>query len=259
MFSILAGILIPFFGTAFGALCVFFVKDELHAGLQKLLFGFAAGVMTAASVWSLLIPAMEMSEEMNRLAFIPAVVGLSVGMLFLLLMDRAVPHLHFGSEKPEGIPSSLARMTMLVLAVTIHNIPEGMAVGVVYAGILSGKAGISEAAALALSVGIAIQNFPEGAIVSLPSYASGNSRGKAFLIGVLSGVVEPVGAIFTIWLAHFVTPLLPYFLAFAAGAMLYVVVEELIPESAAGQHSDLGTFGFAFGFIIMLALDVALG
>lgn len=259
MFSILAGIFIPFFGTALGASCVFFVKKELHPGLQKLLFGFAAGVMTAASVWSLLIPSMEMSAELERLAFLPAVVGMSIGMLFLLLMDRLVPHLHFGSEKPEGIRSSLARMTMLVLAVTIHNIPEGMAVGVVFADILSGDAAISEAAALALSIGIAIQNFPEGAIISLPSYSGGNSRWEAFSLGVLSGLVEPVGAILTILLAHFVTPLLPYLLAFAAGAMLYVVVEELIPESAQGEHLDLGTFGFAAGFIIMMVLDVALG
>lgn len=251
--------MIPFFGTALGAFCVFFVKDELHLGLQKLLLGFAAGVMTAASVWSLLIPAMEMASGFGRLAFVPAAVGIAAGMTFLLFMDRLVPHLHIGSEKPEGIPSRLARMTMLILAVTIHNIPEGMAVGVVYAGIVSGEAAISQASALALSFGIAIQNFPEGAIISLPSYASGNSRGKAFLLGVLSGLVEPVGAACTIWLAHFVTPLLPYFLAFAAGAMLYVVVEELIPESAQGEHSDLGTFGFAFGFIMMLVLDVALG
>lgn len=259
MFSILAGIFIPFFGTALGASCVFFVKKELHPGLQKLLFGFAAGVMTAASVWSLLIPSMEMSAELERLAFLPAVVGMSIGMLFLLLMDRLVPHLHFGSEKPEGIRSSLARMTMLVLAVTIHNIPEGMAVGVVFADILSGDAAISEAAALALSIGIAIQNFPEGAIISLPGYGAGNSRWKAFSLGVLSGLVEPVGAILTILLAYFVTPLLPYLLAFAAGAMLYVVVEELIPESAQGEHLDLGTFGFAAGFMIMMVLDVALG
>ncbi|MGN0158917.1 MAG: ZIP family metal transporter [Brotaphodocola sp.] len=259
MFSILEGIFIPFFGTSLGALCVFFVKKQLHPGLQKLLFGFAAGVMTAASVWSLLIPSMEMSEELERLAFLPAVVGMSVGMLFLLLMDHMVPHLHFGSEKPEGIHSSLARMTMLILAVTIHNIPEGMAVGVVYAGILSGEAAISKAEALALSIGIAIQNFPEGAIISLPSYGAGKSRMKAFLIGVLSGVVEPIGAILTILLAHFVTPLLPYLLAFAAGAMIYVVVEELVPESAQGEHSDLGTFGFAVGFMIMMVLDVALG
>lgn len=259
MISILAGIFIPFLGTALGASCVFFVKNELHCGLQKLLFGFAAGVMTAASVWSLLIPAMEMSEELGRLAFWPAMVGMIVGMLFLLLMDRLVPHLHFGSEKPEGIRSSLARMTMLVLAVTIHNIPEGMAVGVVYAGILSGDAAISEAAALALSIGIAIQNFPEGAIVSLPSYGASNSRWKAFLLGVFSGIVEPAGAVLTILLAHFIGPLLPYLLSFAAGAMIYVVVEELIPESAQGEHSDLGTFGFAVGFIIMMVLDVALG
>lgn len=251
--------MIPFFGTALGASCVFFVKKELHPGLQKLLLGFAAGVMTAASVWSLLIPGMEMASKLGRLAFIPAAVGIAVGMLFLFLMDRLVPHLHVGSEQPEGLHSTLTRMTMLVLAVTIHNVPEGMAVGVVYAGIQSGEAAISRAGALALSVGIAIQNFPEGAIISLPEFAAGKTRKRAFLMGVLSGLVEPIGAIFTIWLAHFVTPLLPYFLAFAAGAMLYVVTEELIPESAQGKHSDFGTFGYALGFIIMLVLDVTLG
>ncbi len=255
----MAGIWIPFVGTALGASCVFFVKKEIHSGVQKLLFGFAAGVMVAASVWSLLIPAIEMSEHLGRLAFLPAVIGLAVGMLFLFLLDRLVPHLHFGREKPEGPHTRLARMTMLIMAVTIHNIPEGMAVGAVYAGILSGEAAISEAAALALSCGIAIQNFPEGAIISLPVYSEGGTRKRAFLIGVLSGIVEPIGAILTILLAQFVTPVLPYLLAFAAGAMLYVIVEELIPESALGDHSDLGTFGFAIGFIIMMMLDVALG
>lgn len=259
MFSIIGGIWIPFIGTALGAACVFFVRDRIKPGVQKLLLGFASGVMVAASVWSLLIPAMNMSEEMGRLAFVPAVVGMSVGMLFLLLMDRIVPHIHIGSDEPEGPRSSLAKTTMLILAVTIHNIPEGMAVGVVFAGILTGEAPISIAAAYALAVGIAIQNFPEGAIISLPLHSSGKSRGRSFLLGVLSGIVEPVGALITILLSRFLIPILPYFLAFAAGAMIYVVVEELIPESAQGEHSDMGTFGFAIGFMIMMVLDVALG
>ncbi len=216
-------------------------------------------MMTAASVWSLLIPAMEMAEDLGRLAFLPAVIGLAAGMLFLFLLDRLVPHLHFGREKPEGPHSKLAKMTMLVMAVTIHNIPEGMAIGAVYAGILSGETAVSEAAALALSFGIAVQNFPEGAIISLPVCGAGRSRKRAFLYGVLSGIVEPLGAMITILLARFITPILPYLLAFAAGAMLYVIVEELIPESALGEHSDLGTFGYAIGFMIMMMLDVALG
>lgn len=253
------GILIPFIGTAAGAGCVFFVKNKIKANIQKGLLGFASGVMVAASVWSLLIPAMEMTEYMGRLAFIPAAVGMALGFAFLLLMDRLIPHLHLDQNKPEGMPCSLTRTTMLVLAVTLHNIPEGMAVGVVFYGMLSGDSGITAASAFALSLGIAIQNFPEGAIISLPLKSEGESRGRAFGLGALSGIVEPIGAVITILLSRFVTPALPYLLAFAAGAMLYVVVEELIPESAAGEHNDIGTIGFAVGFIIMMILDVALG
>lgn len=259
MFHISAGILIPFLGTTLGAACVFFVKHEIRPQIQKTLLGFASGVMVAASVWSLLIPAMEMSDHMGRLAFIPAAVGLSIGMLFLLLMDRLIPHMHMGSDEPEGIKSNLAKTTMLVLAVTLHNIPEGMAVGVVFAGILTGEASISVAGAFALAIGIAIQNFPEGAIISLPLRSAGKSRKKAFVLGTLSGIVEPIGAVITILLARIIVPLLPYLLAFAAGAMLYVVVEELIPESAEGEHSNMGTLGFAVGFLVMMILDVALG
>lgn len=255
----LAGIWIPFIGTTLGAACVLCCKREIHAGVQKLFLGFASGVMIAASVWSLLIPAMEMSEELGRLAFVPAAAGMALGMVFLFGMDRVVPHIHFGSETPEGLRSSLARTTMLVLAVTIHNLPEGMAVGVAFAGLLSGEASMSLAGAYALAIGIAIQNFPEGAIISMPLHASGKPRFQSFLMGVLSGVVEPVGAFLTLLLTRFVTPLLPLMLSFAAGAMVYVVVEELIPETAQGAHSDMGTFGFALGFMIMMALDVALG
>jgi len=259
MLSMMAGIWIPFLGTALGAGCVFFVKQRIKPAVQKLLLGFASGVMVAASVWSLLIPAMDMSEPMGRLAFVPAAVGLSAGLVFLLLMDRLIPHLHFGSEKPEGPKSNLARATMLVLAVTLHNIPEGMAVGVVFAGILTGEAPISVAGAFALAIGIAIQNFPEGAIISLPLKNEGKTRRQAFIMGAMSGIVEPIGAILTILLARFVMPFIPYLLAFAAGAMLYVVVEELIPESAEGEHSNIGTIGFGVGFLIMMILDVALG
>ncbi len=253
------GIMIPFLGTTLGAACVFFVKNELNASVGKALLGFASGVMIAASVWSLLIPAMEMCADLGRLAFIPAAVGLVVGIVFLLAVDRLVPHLHMGCDKPEGLRSALARTTMLTLAVTIHNLPEGMAVGTVFAGLMSKEAGISLAGAYALAIGIAVQNFPEGAIVSLPMRSSGKSKKRAFLMGALSGVVEPVGAVITIFLAQIVTPMLPYLLAFAAGAMIYVVVEELIPESSGGEQSDLGTLGFAVGFLIMMSLDVALG
>ena len=238
------GILIPFVGTTMGAASVFFVKNAIKPAVQKMLLGFASGVMVAASVWSLLIPAMEMSESMGKLAFIPAAVGLAAGMAFLLLLDKLIPHLHMGSEEPEGPKSDLKKSTMLVLAVTLHNLPEGMAVGVAFAGILTGNA---------------LQNFPEGAIISLPLRSEGETRMKAFTMGTLSGVVEPIGAFVTILLAQILTPLVPYLLAFAAGAMLYVVVEELIPESAQGEHSDMGTMGFALGFIIMMMLDVALG
>ncbi len=257
--STILGILIPFAGTAAGAGCVFFVRDQISQLLQKLLLGFASGVMVAASVWSLLIPAMDMSEDMGKLAFVPAAAGLLLGMLFLLAMDRLVPHLHMNCDEPEGMKCSWKKTTMLVLAVTLHNIPEGMAVGVVFAGMLQGQEMITLAGAFALSIGIAIQNFPEGAIISLPLLGEGFSRRKAFLYGAASGIVEPAGAAVTILLASYITPALPYLLAFAAGAMLYVVVEELIPESAEGEHSNIGTIGFAAGFVIMMILDVALG
>lgn len=257
--NVAAGILIPLAGTAAGAGCVFFIRKELKPLVQKALLGFASGVMVAASVWSLLIPAMDMSAGLEKLAFVPAAVGLALGVAFLLLMDRLIPHLHLDQKEPEGPRSSLSRTTMLVLAVTLHNIPEGMAVGVVFAGAMMGEGTVTLAGALALSVGIAIQNFPEGAIISLPLRSEGESRSRAFLQGAASGVVEPAAALVTIALARFIEPVLPYLLAFAAGAMLYVVVEELIPESAEGEHSNIGTIGFALGFLIMMALDVALG
>ncbi len=253
------GIMIPFFGTLLGASCVFFVRKSVKPALQKLVLGFASGVMVAASVWSLLIPAMEMSEPMGRLAFVPAASGFLLGMLFLYLMDQMVPHLHPGCQEPEGMKSQLTRTAMLVLAVTLHNLPEGMAVGVVFSGILTGNASVSVAGAFALAIGIAIQNFPEGAIISLPLHGQGDSKGKAFFMGVLSGIVEPLGALVTIALSRLMTPLVPYMLAFAAGAMIYVVVEELIPESSQGGHSDMGTAGFGLGFLIMMVLDVTLG
>ncbi|MDD7143976.1 ZIP family metal transporter [Bariatricus sp. HCP28S3_C2] len=257
--NLLIGIMIPFVGTALGSACVFFLKHEMKPLLQKILLGFASGVMVAASVWSLLIPAMNMSEGMGRLAFIPAAVGLLLGMAFLLLMDRVIPHLHLGSDEPEGAHSSLSKSMMLIFAVTLHNFPEGMAVGVVFAGMLEGSAGITLAGAFALAIGIAIQNFPEGAIISMPLKGTGISRGKAFLYGAASGIVEPLGALLTIWLASYIEPVLPYLLAFAAGAMLYVVVEELIPEASEGEHSNIATVGFAIGFVLMMILDVALG
>ena len=253
------GILIPFLGTSLGAGCVFFLKNSLRDGIQRALAGFAAGVMVAASVWSLLIPAMEQAADLGRLAFFPAAVGFWLGILFLLLMDHLIPHLHQNSLQAEGPKSQLQRTTMMVLAVTLHNIPEGMAVGVVYAGYLAGTAQITAAGALALSLGIAIQNFPEGAIISMPLKAEGMSRRKAFGYGALSGIVEPVGALLTILAASWVLPALPVLLAFAAGAMMYVVVEELIPEMSSGEHSNIGTLAFAAGFTIMMALDVALG
>ena len=253
------GVLIPFLGTSLGAACVFFMKKSLGDLIQRALTGFAAGVMVAASIWSLLIPAIERSAERGRWAFAPAAVGFWVGVLFLLGLDHAIPHLHRNAQQTEGPKSQLRRTTMMVLAVTLHNIPEGMAVGVVYAGYLAGDAQITSAGALALSLGIAIQNFPEGAIISLPLRAEGMGQSKAFAGGVLSGVVEPVGAVVTIWAAQAVLPALPYLLSFAAGAMLYVVVEELIPEMSQGQHSNVGTLCFALGFSLMMALDVALG
>lgn len=253
------GLMIPFLGTTLGAACVFFLKNELKPKVQKALLGFASGVMVAASVWSLLIPAMDMSEDMGKWAFIPAAVGLLLGIAFLLAMDRIIPHLHMGSEVSEGLKTSLKKTTMLVLAVTLHNIPEGMAVGVVFAGMLSDNSMITLAGAMALSIGIAIQNFPEGAIISLPLRNEGMSRRRAFIYGTASGVVEPIAAFITILLASFIEPILPYLLAFAAGAMIYVVVEELIPEASEGDHSNIGTIGFAVGFVIMMVLDVALG
>lgn len=253
------GVLIPFLGTSLGAACVFFLKKSLGDLVQRALTGFAAGVMVAASIWSLLIPAIARSAERGRWAFAPAAVGFWVGVLFLLGLDHAIPHLHRNAQQAEGPKSQLRRTTMMVLAVTLHNIPEGMAVGVVYAGYLAGDAQITSAGALALSLGIAIQNFPEGAIISLPLRAEGMGQSKAFAGGVLSGVVEPVGAVVTIWAAQAVLPALPYLLSFAAGAMLYVVVEELIPEMSQGQHSNVGTLCFALGFSVMMALDVALG
>jgi zinc transporter, ZIP family len=257
--SVFYGILIPFLGTSFGAACVFFMKNDMSERLSRILTGFAAGVMVAASIWSLLIPAMEQSEGMGKLAFVPAVVGFWGGILFLLLLDHVIPHLHQHSNSAEGPKSKLQRTTMMVLAVTLHNIPEGMAVGVVYAGYLAGNAKITVAAAMALSLGIAIQNFPEGAIISMPLRAEGMKKTKAFAGGVLSGIVEPIGAVLTILAAGLIIPALPYLLSFAAGAMMYVVVEELIPEMSQGEHSDLGTIFFAVGFTVMMALDVALG
>ena len=253
------GILIPFLGTSLGAGCVFFLKNSLRDGIQRALTGFAAGVMVAASVWSLLIPAMEQAADLGRLAFFPAAVGFWLGVLFLLLLDHLIPHLHQNSLQAEGPKSQLQRTTMMVLAVTLHNIPEGMAVGVDYAGYLAGTAQITAAGALALSLGIAIQNFPEGAIISMPLRAEGMKKGLAFWGGVLSGIVEPIGAVLTILAAGIVVPALPYLLSFAAGAMLYVVVEELIPEMSQGQHSNVGTVFFAVGFSVMMVLDVALG
>ena len=253
------GILIPFAGTTLGAACVFFLKNEIKPLVQKMLLGFASGVMIAASVWSLLIPSMDMSENMGKLAFIPAAVGFGLGVFFLLLMDRLIPHLHLGGSEPEGKKCSLKKNTMLVLAVTLHNIPEGMAVGVVFAGMLAKNSDISMMGAFALSIGIAIQNFPEGAIISLPLKSEGNTRMRAFVMGTLSGIVEPIGAVVTILLASYIVPILPYLLSFAAGAMLYVVVEELIPEASEGEHSNIATIGFAVGFVVMMILDVALG
>lgn len=257
--AVFYGILIPFLGTSLGAACVFFMKHDMSERLSRILTGFAAGVMVAVSIWSLLIPAMEQSEEMGKFAFVPAVAGFWGGILFLLLLDHIIPHLHRYSVSAEGPKSRLQRTTMMVLAVTLHNIPEGMAVGVVYAGYLAGNAKITVAAAMALSIGIAIQNFPEGAIISMPLRAEGMKVSKAFAGGVLSGIVEPVGAMLTILAAGYIVPALPYLLSFAAGAMIYVVVEELIPEISQGEHSDLGTIFFAVGFTVMMSLDVALG
>ena len=252
------GVLIPLIGTSLGAAMVYILKNSISNNLQKILTGFAAGVMVAASFWSLLEPALESSEEMGKLSFLPAAVGFLLGVGFLLLLDVVTPHLHLNNQA-EGPKSGIKRTTKLILAVTLHNIPEGMAVGVVYAGFLSGEAEISSAGALALAIGIAIQNFPEGAIVSMPLRAEGMGKGKTFLYGVLSGIVEPVAALITILAAGAVVPVMPYLLSFAAGAMIYVVVEELIPEMSEGKHSNAGTIAFALGFVLMMVLDVALG
>lgn len=258
MTDVIRGILIPFMGTAAGAACVFFLRGKLNEKVHKALNGFAAGVMVAASVWSLLIPAMNQSEHMGKLAFMPAVVGFWLGVLFLLGLDHLIPHLHNGGEC-EGPECKLQKTTMLLFAVTLHNIPEGMAAGVVYAGLLSGNTEITVAGALALSIGLAIQNFPEGAIISMPLHSEGWSKGKAFAGGALSGIVEPLGAALTILAAGIFVPVLPYLLSFSAGAMIYVVVEDLIPEMSQGKHSNIGTVFFAVGFSIMMVLDVALG
>ena len=253
------GVFIPLIGTTLGAGCVFFLKNTIHPLVQRALLGFASGVMIAASIWSLIIPAIDMSEGMGKLSFIPAAVGFALGILFLLIMDQIVPHLHLSSDEPEGIKSSLEKSTMLMLAVTLHNIPEGMAVGVIFAGALSGNSDVSLAGAFVLAIGIAIQNFPEGAIISLPLKSQGMSSRKSFTYGFLSGVVEPIAAILTLMITSVIVPVLPYLLSFAAGAMMYVVVEELIPEASEGEHSNIGTIGFAVGFIIMMTLDLALG
>lgn len=257
--SIIATLLIPFAGTLIGSAFVFFMKKEMPVLLQKALLGFASGVMVAASVWSLLIPSMEMSAGKGICTVLPAAIGFIAGMGFLLAVDYLTPHIHIGDESPEGLKARISKTAMLALAVTIHNIPEGMAVGVVIAGSLQDGIGIAPAAAMATAIGIAIQNIPEGAIISMPMRAAGNSRRKSFLIGGLSGIVEPIGAVLVILLASLMTPILPYFLAFAAGAMLYVVVEELIPEASVGQHSNISTIGFAIGFVLMMVLDVVLG
>ena len=253
------GLLLPFLGTTLGSAMVFFMRQEMNKLLEKLLLGFASGVMIAASVFSLLIPSIDMALEQNKVAYIPAAVGFMGGMLFLLILDSLIPHIHLDSEEPEGVPAKIKKSTMLVLAVTLHNIQEGMAVGVTFAGALIGNTGITMAGAIALALGIAIQNFPEGAIISMPLCSRGASKKQSFLYGTLSGIVEPIGAVLTILLAQILVPVLPYFLSFAAGAMIYGVVEELIPESQTGEHSNIGTIGVAIGFVLMMVLDVALG
>lgn len=257
--QVVYGLLIPFLGTTLGAGMVFFLKNNIKQSVEKLLLGFASGVMIAASIWSLLMPAIEMSEEQGKIGWLAPAVGFLLGMLFLLVLDSVIPHMHLDKEKQEGVKSKLKKTTMLVLAVTLHNIPEGMAVGVTFAGALLGNSGITMTGAMALAIGIAIQNFPEGAIISMPLKSEGVSKGKAFLYGAISGIVEPIAAIITILLTELVVPILPYLLSFAAGAMIYVVVEELIPESQMGEHSNIGTVGVALGFVIMMILDVALG
>lgn len=253
------GLLIPFLGTTLGAATVFLMRNKMNPKVEKLLLGFASGVMIAASVWSLLIPSINMATEQNKLAWMPAAIGFIFGIVFLLILDSLIPHLHLNNNKQEGIKAKLKKTTMMVFAVTLHNIPEGMAVGVTFAGAIIGNTGITIAGAFALALGIAIQNFPEGAIISMPLKSEGMSKPKAFLYGTLSGIVEPIGAVITILLTNAVVPILPYLLSFAAGAMIYVVVEELIPELQSGEHSNIGTIGVAIGFVIMMILDVALG
>lgn len=255
----LQAIFLPFVGTTLGSACVFFIKNEMNKALRRSLAGFAAGVMSAASVWSLLIPAMEQSQHMDKLAFLPAAIGFLIGIFFLLLLDKTIPHMHVGKDEAEGIKGNFKKTSMMVFAVILHNIPEGMAVGVVVAGWLSGNAAISASGALVLALGIAIQNFPEGAIVSMPMVSGGAKKSKAFMYGLISGIVEPVGALLTIFFANLFVPVLPYLLSFAAGAMMYVVVEELIPEMSEGNHSNIGTIMFSVGFVLMMILDVALG
>ena len=259
MKTVILGLLIPFIGTSAGAACVFFLKKDLKRSVERALTGFAAGVMVAASIWSLIVPSIEQSEDMGKWAFLPAFIGFWLGILFLLLLDHVIPHLHREIDQVEGPKSHLSRITMLVLAVTLHNIPEGMAVGVVYAGLMNGSGTITAGGALALALGIATQDFPEGAIISMPLYAEGKSKKKSFWLGVLSGAVEPVFGGLTVLIAGLVVPAMPYLLSFAAGAMLYVVVEELIPEMSVGEHSNIGVISFAIGFSLMMALDVALG
>ena len=253
------GLAIPFLGTTLGSAMVFIMKNKINNKIEKLLLGFASGVMIAASIWSLIMPSIDMAEEQGVISWIPATIGFLLGIFFLLILDSIIPHLHLNSNEPEGMKAKIKKTTMMVLAVTLHNIPEGMAVGVVFAGAISGNTGITMAGAFALAIGIAIQNFPEGAIISMPLKSEGMSKLKAFWYGTLSGIVEPIGAVLTIALTNLVVPVLPYFLSFAAGAMIYVVVEELIPESQTGEHSNIGTIGVAIGFVIMMILDVALG
>lgn len=257
--NIIWGLMIPFIGTTAGSAMVYLMRGQMRPAIQKILTGFAAGVMMAASVWSLLLPAIEKSEELGHAGWLPPAVGFLLGIGFLLLLDTFTPHMHIGADEPEGIKTSAKRNTMLMLAVTLHNIPEGIAVGVVYAALAVGDASVAFSSALALSLGIAIQNFPEGAIISMPLRSEGVSKNKAFVMGTLSGIVEPIAALITVLMAHILVPVLPYLLAFAAGAMIYVVVEELIPELQAGSHSNIGTIGVALGFTIMMILDVALG
>ena len=257
--NLFLGLSIPFIGTILGSAMVFFMKNKINDKFEKLLLGFAAGIMMAASIWSLIMPSIEMSKEQNKMVFIPVSVGLLLGIFFLLVLDNIIPHLHVKSNEKEGLKTKWKKSTMMVLAVTLHNIPEGMAVGIALAGALNGSTTITMARTFALSIGIAIQNFPEGAIISMPLKSEGISKGKSFFYGVLSGIVEPFGAIITILLTSLVVPILPYLLSFAAGAMIYVIVEELIPESQVGKHSNVGTIGFSIGFVIMMILDITLG